>query len=308
MPPEPPRSPEETGLIIQREAGLVTLPNGGSPALSEMISRSLVHLQTSKALAVAERRAGDECDFEIAPGVMMRMCWIPPGEFVMGSPKDELGRSLWQTQHRVTITQGFWLGKYEVTQAQWQAVMGSNPSYFKNANLPVEQVSWDDISEPGGFVAAANCFAPADWRFSLPTEAQWEYACRAGTTTALNSGKNLTSREGACPHLDEVAWYDENSGGMTHPGGLKMANACGLHDMHGNLWEWCADWADWTGDYPTGPVADPLGSDSRSCRRVARGGAWVNGAYDCRAAARANSYPATSGRHVGFRLARITVH
>jgi formylglycine-generating enzyme required for sulfatase activity len=310
MPPDLPRPQEETGLVVQRPAGLVTLPNGGSPALSEMICRSLAHLQTSKALAVPERRPGEECEFEIAPGVMMRMCWIPPGEFLMGSPEDELGR--WggedledgETQHQVTITQGFWMGKYVVTNAQWHAVMGSNPRYSNGANRPVRGVSWNEISGPGGFLEKANRFAGARERFSLPTEAQWEYACRAGTTTALNSGKNLTSREGACPHLDEVAWYFENSGGNIHPGGLKMVNSWGLHDMHGNLYEWCSDWY---GDYPIGPVADPRGPDSGTSR-VSRGGAWGTYAGGCRAAGRSADKPSLSNcLSIGFRITRSLV-
>ena len=287
MPPEPPKPPDETGLIIQRMTGLVMLPHGRSPALSEMISRSLVHLQTSKALAVPERRGGEECDFEIAPGVMMRMCWIPPGDFLMGSPEDELGHYDDETQHQVTITRGFWLGKCEVTQAQWEAVMGSNPSHFKGLDLPVECVSWNDIAAPGGFLEQVNRLATEGWSFSLPTEAQWEYACRAGTTTALNSGKNLTSTSEVCRNLDEVAWYDENSGGRTHPVGGKAANAWGLHDMHGNVCEWCADGY---GAYPTGSMSDPLGPDSNS-DRVSRGGCWNYVALSCRAAARDDFLP-----------------
>jgi formylglycine-generating enzyme required for sulfatase activity len=118
MPPDPPTPPEQTGLVLQRGAGLATLPHGNSPALSEIINRSLVHLRTSQSLATRHRDPGEEREFEIARGVMMRMCWIPPGEFLMGSPEDELGRRENETQHRVTITQGFWLGKYQVNQAQ----------------------------------------------------------------------------------------------------------------------------------------------------------------------------------------------
>ena len=239
----------------------------------------------------------------IAPGVMMRMCWIPPGEFLMGSPEDELGRDDDETQHRVTITQGFWLGKYQVTQAQWEAVMGGNPSWGKGANLPVERVTWDEISEPGGFLERTNDFAATGARFALPTEAQWEYACRAGTTTALNSGKNLTSTEGACQNLDEVAWYRENSCEETHPVGMKKANAWGLHDMLGNSNEWCADWY---GDYPTKPMADPLGPDTGS-DRVFRGGSLGYYARYCRVARRNCGDPADSDGNVGFRAARSSV-
>jgi formylglycine-generating enzyme required for sulfatase activity len=304
MSPEPPKPPEETGLVIQRRAGLMTLPNGGSPALSEIISRSLAHIRTSKSLATRQRDPGEECDFEIARGVMMRMCWIPPGEFLMGSPEDELGHCKGETQHRVTITQGFWLGKYEVNQAQWEAVMGSNPSHFKGANLPVTSVDWDDISRPGGFLENANRLSATGGKFALPTEAQWEYACRAGTTTALNNGKDLTSTKEACRHLDELAWHKENSGGEPQPGGLKKANAWGLHDTHGNVWEWCADWYD---EYPTTPKTDPDGPDSGS-HRVLRGGSWLSLAYYCRAAYRDYGFdPRRTGYYFGFRTARSSV-
>lgn len=300
MPPEPPTPPEETGLIIQRGGGMVTLTNGGSPVLTEMINRSLTHIRTSASLATRQREPGEECEFEIATGVMMRMCWIPPGDFLMGSPDDELGYPSWETQHWVTITRGFWLGKYEVTQAQWEAVMGRNPSYFKGANLPVERISWVDVSGPGGFVERANRFADPGERFALPTEAQWEYACRGGTTTALNNGKNLTSAMGACRNLDKVAWYYKNSGAKTHQGGLKKANAWGLHDMHGNLWEWCADWFEY---YPLGPVVDPRGPDS-GVSRANRGGSWNNYADACRAAWRSFDDPCYENDQIGFRVAR----
>lgn len=221
----------------------------------------------------------------------------------MGSPEDEVFRFYDETQHRVTITQGFWLGKFEVTQAQWQAVMGSNPSRFKGADLPVETVGWTDISESGGFLEKANRFAAAGERFSLPTEAQWEYACRAGTTTTLNNGKNLTLTEEVCRNLDEVGWYKENSGRKTHPGGLKKANAWGLHDMHGNLWEWCADWFE---GYPAGPIADPRGPDAGT-DRVGRGGAWDYNWHYCRVASHRPFHPTSTGGNIGFRIARSSV-
>jgi formylglycine-generating enzyme required for sulfatase activity len=245
-------------------------------------------------------RAGEEREFEIAAGVTLTMCWIPPGEFVMGSPADELGRDDDETQHRVTLTQGFWLGKYEVTQAQWEAVMGRNPSHFKGSNLPVEVVSWDDISQPGGFLEKANRQGSPNGRFRLPTEAQWEYACRAGTTTALNSGKNLTSTEGACPNLDEVGWYSQNSDSKTHPVGQKKANAWGLHDMHGNVWEWCADWYE---AYPQGAATDPTGPNNGSYR-VFRGGSWYDIASRACCAYRYCYSPSCADFDYGFRLAR----
>ena len=236
---------------------------------------------------VRPNRPGEEREFEIAPGVMMRMCWIPPGEFVMGSPANEPERDDDETQDRVTLTQGFWLGKYEVTQAQWEAVTGSNPSKFKGADLPVDSVSWDDVAGPGGFLEKANQHGSRTGQFHLPTEAQWEYACRAGTTTALNSGKNLTTTTGACPNLDEVAWYGENSGKKPHPGGQKKANAWGLHDMHGNVWEWCAD----RYDCYVGKA------------RTFRGGGWGNYTGHCRAAQYCpGNFSSHTDNDLGFRV------
>jgi formylglycine-generating enzyme required for sulfatase activity len=243
-------------------------------------------------LSSADSKAGEERDFEIAAGVKMTFCWIPPGEFLMGSSVDEVGRGDDEIQHRVTISKGFWLAKTEVTQAQWRAVMGSNPSRFKGDDLPVESVSWDDIAGSGGFLERANRFADGESRFSLPTEAQWEYACRAGTTGA-HSG-----------NLDQIAWYQGNAGSKTHSVGQTKANAWGLHDMHGNVWEWCADWY---GSYPTGAVADPSGATSSS-RRVVRGGSCDNVAVGCRVANRRYvTYPGYGYDYMGFRFTRSSV-
>jgi len=268
--------------------------------MAEMINRSIAHIQTSKALAVPQRRAGDECEFEIAPGVKLVMCWIPPGEFLMGSPEDEEGRPKGrldsEAQHRVRITQGFWLAKTQTTQAQWQAVMGSNPSCFKGGDLPVEQVSWLDIcgdeSATGGFLGELNRRSPAGGRFHLPTEAQWEYACRAGTTGAYAGD------------LDEMGWYWDNRDDQTHPVGLKKPNAWGLHDMHGNVVEWCSDWY---GDYDMGEMIDPSGPAS-GAGRVVRGGDLGYCAGYCRVAFRGDyGGPTGSINVIGFRIARSSV-
>jgi formylglycine-generating enzyme required for sulfatase activity len=245
-------------------------------------------------------RAGDERDFEIARGVKMTMCWIPPGEFVMGSPVGEMGRDGEETQHRVTLTKGFWMGKYEVTQEQWQAVMGNNTGDSKKNGNPVENVSWNDISTPGGFLEKANKNVTSGERFHLPTEAQWEYACRAGTLTSLNSGKEITTVKGNCRNLNEVAWYAANSERKSHPVGKKKTNAWGLYDMHGNVWEWCKDWK---GAYPTEAVTDPQGADFGS-NRIIRGGCWGSGANGCRVAYRVGNGLAVTYSRIGFRLAR----
>jgi hypothetical protein len=234
-------------------------------------------------------KAGEERDFGIAPGVKIRMCWIPPGGFGMGSPGGEQGRSDNETQHRVTITKGFWMAKTETTQAQWRTVMGNNPSSFKGDDLPVESVSWNDIAGPGGFIEKANQSGGVGGRFSLPTEAQWEYACRAGTTGAYAGD------------LDQMAWYQKNSGSKTHPVGSKKPNDWGLCDMHGNVWEWCADGY---GAYPGGAITDPRGPASDT-GQVIRGGGWRSAVDGCRAATRGTSGPGALG--FGFRLARSSV-
>ncbi len=207
----------------------------------------------------------------------------------MGSPESEEGHDDRETQHCVTLTEGFWLGKYEVTQAQWKSVMGSNPSHFTGDNLPVENVSWNDCQE---FIRKVN--AEAERQFGgearLPTEAEWEYACRAGSTGAFAGTGDLGS----------MGWYDGNSGSKTHPVGQKRPNAWGFYDMHGNVWEWCSDRA---GAYPGGSVTDPAGAASGGSR-VLRGGGWDNFARDCRSASRAGVNPGSRDGDSGFRLAR----
>ena len=233
-------------------------------------------------------RAGEKRDFEIAPGVNITMCWIPPGEFIMGSPSGEMGRNDDEAQHRVEISNGFWLAKTETTQAQWQAVMGENPSKFQGENFPVEPVSWNDIAGTGGFLSRINERAgDYEGRFQLPSEAQWEYACRAGVSDASGN-------------LRSVAWYYDNSGSKTHAVGQKQANAWGLHDMKGNVWEWCDDWY---GTYPSGVSTDPSGPAS-GLDRVLRGGSWVNFAVSCRVAFRGNASPSDMTDNFGFRVAR----
>ena len=226
-------------------------------------------------------------------GVGLDMNWIKLGTFIMGSPSDELGREDDEIQHEVTLSKGYWMGKYEVTQAQYEAVMGTNPSKWKGADLPVEMVSWNDamvfcakLTE----IEKAAGRLPQGYEYTLPTEAQWEYACRAGTTTALNNGKNL-SDEWECPEMDEVGWYYDNSGKKTHPVGQKLPNAWGLYDMHGNVWEWCLDW------YP----------GYEGSNRMVRGGSWCNYAKGCRSANRNSNNPSSSHGSLGFRVALSAV-
>ena len=180
------------------------------------------------------------------------------------------------------------MGKYEVTQAQWKAVMGSNPSRFKGDNLPVENVSWDDVQ---AFIRKLNQLTGK--RYRLPTEAEWEYAARGGN-------KSRGYKYAGGNNIDEVAWYDGNSGERTHPVGKKRPNELGLYDMSGNVWEWCSDWYD-EDYYGNSPQNNPQGPASGSSR-VFRGGSWLNYAILCRSASRYYSTPDSRYGLIGFRL------
>ena len=235
------------------------------------------------------------------PGLNLDMMAIPAGTFVMGSPNDEEGRDDGEgPRTTVTITKPFWLGKTEVTQSQWKVVMGNTQSIFKGDDLPVEQVSWNDaVSFCEKLNEMKRDTLPAGYRYTLPTEAQWEYACRAGTTTRFSYGNDTGYSQ-----LGSYAWYDNNSSGKTHPVGDKLPNGWGLYDMHGNVWEWCLDWK---GDYTGGSVSDPQGPQS-GAERVNRGGGWLNIAgRDCRSAFRFGFEPEASLFDIGFRVALSSV-
>ncbi|MFM8771882.1 MAG: bifunctional serine/threonine-protein kinase/formylglycine-generating enzyme family protein, partial [Candidatus Kapaibacterium sp.] len=211
---------------------------------------------------------------------------LPAGTFTMG----QAGGDSDETPHRVTLTQPFYIGVYEVTNAQWKRVMGSVPSNWKDDDRPVEQVSWDDAVEFCKKLSELPEERRAGRVYRLPTEAEWEYACRAGSTTQYSFGDDESQ-------LGEHGWFEDNSGGQTHPVGQKRPNDWGLYDMHGNVWEWCSDWY---GDYPKGAVTDPQGPASAS-GRVARGGSWGRTAWFCRSASRYGLVQ--SNRYLGFRLA-----
>ena len=236
--------------------------------------------------------------------IELEMIKCPAGDFMMGSPKNELGRNIRETPHKVILSDSFMIGKYEVTQKQYKAVMGKNPSKFKNDSQPVELVNWNDAKE---FCEKLNtkysASIPSGFKFDLPTEAQWEYACRAGTNTALNNGKDLTT-EYKCNNLDEVGWYEKNSKFTTHPVGQKQPNAWGIYDMHGNVSEWCRDF---DSIYTEGKEEkDPLGPDTGK-DRIIKGGNYNVNAKSCRAALRLNVNPKTKDMKTGFRVALIPV-
>ena len=236
------------------------------------------------------KRAGEERVIELASGVTMTFCWCPAGKFSMGSPISEVGRSDDENQVEGTLSQGFWIAKTQVTQAQWRAMMGNNPSRFEGESRPVECVSWDDAQ---AFLTKVNAVIGNldGGQMVLPTEAQWEYAARAGDAGPYSGGSP-----------DEVAWYWDNGDGGTHPVGTKKPNVWGLHDMHGNVGEWCADWY----SSELKGCVDPRGAISGS-GRVFRGGSWNSLANDCRVANRDLNYPTNSNYYTGFRVVRSSV-
>lgn len=255
---------------------------------------------------------------EITNSIGMRLAMIPPGRFRMGSPRGEEDRSDDETLHEVEITQAFYLGIFSVTQAQYQAVVGSNPSFFNHearghhlladvppsqiGDFPVDHVSWEDAQ---AFLRLLNESAREEESglgYRLPSEAEWEYACRAGAccTTAFHTGATLTSQQ---------ANYNCNFPPVgAEPGpflrrtsrvGSYMPNAFGLHDMHGNVWDWCQDWY---GEYPGGSLRDPFGA-ADGMYRVFRGGAWYDHGWNCRAAIRGKNVPNLRQSYIGFRIA-----
>ncbi|GHT31842.1 hypothetical protein FACS1894214_3470 [Planctomycetales bacterium] len=267
----------------------------------------------------ANPKAGDRFERKIE-GVKFAFRYCPAGSFTMGSPEDEENREEVETPHKVVLTQGFWMQETETTQEQWQAVTGDNQSNFKGNKFPAESVSWDDcqkfVQQLNVLLKEGKFFLPAElsgdknlplFEFALPTEAQWEYVCRAGSTTAYCFGDDAAN-------LIDYAWY----AGLleSHEVGTKKANAWGLYDMHGNVWEWCADWY---GDYngrdaagtksttgaapPLTPVVDPKGALSGS-HRVFRGGSCGN-AEDCRSANRNSSTPEMHNFYLGLRLSLV---
>ena len=228
----------------------------------------------------------------------MKFIYIPPMAFMMGSPKKEDSRGDNETQHEVTLTRGFYMQTTEVTQGQWQAIMGDYPSKFKSCgtDCPVENVSWYDVQK---FIKRLNK-KESDTQYRLPTEAEWEYAARAGTATPFSFGNTLSTDQA---NYDGNYPYGDGPKGIFRKKTIPVAsfapNGFGLYDMHGNVWEWCQDWY---GDYPTESVTDPKGP-SYSSGRVIRGGSWSAPAGYCRAAFRDWNDPGFYFNILGFRLA-----
>ena len=309
-----------------------------APARCSLPPRATLHVRTDRsarvfaplvkpswASAVGRDAYGLWATLEVGEA-QQRFRWIPPGRFLMGSPEREQGRYDQEgPQHEVTITRGFWLGDTPCTQTMWQAITGENPSRFKSPGRPVEQVSWDDANALLDRLNAAHT-RDSDGQFRLPSEAEWEYACRAGTTTSTYAGEPGISGTRNAPLLDRIAWYGGNSGvdfdlddgidssdwpekqyehtrAGTREVAQKAPNIWGLFDMLGNVWEWCAD--DWLPPAYSrrrtaeDPVVAPNGGN-----RVNRGGSWSDFAVDARAACRDGDHRGNSNGHLGFRLAR----
>jgi formylglycine-generating enzyme required for sulfatase activity len=233
---------------------------------------------------------------ELGNSIGMKFTLIPAGEFNMGSEESDNEKPV----HKVKINNPFYLGTYPVTQREWNAVMGVNPSAwnavmgvnpsaFKGDDLPVETVSWDKVQE---FIKKLNEKEGTD-KYRLPSEAEWEYACRAGTTTKYSIGDSESK-------LGDYGWYDKNSEGKTHPVGQKKPNSWGLHDMHGNVWERVQD--KWQDSYDGAPIGGSAWESEDAAARVVRGGGWSSSAGGCRSAIRFHDAPRGRGRDLGFRL------
>ncbi|MBQ2620639.1 MAG: formylglycine-generating enzyme family protein [Thermoguttaceae bacterium] len=252
-----------------------------------LISGTLILVQTlapvqNSSLDSPGTKAGEKRTITVY-GVVFAFRWCPSGTFKTGYEDD--------AQHQVTLTKGFWMMETEVTQKQWKAVMRTNPSSFKGDDLPVENISWNDCQE---FCKKTG--------FQLPTEAQWEYACRADSTSAYFWGNALNGDKANCNGNYPFGTTTKGKYfGKTTPVGCYEANAWGLFDMHGNVWEWCTDY--WNNDYPSGSVTDPAGPSNGSTR-VNRGGCWDSDAGLCRSAFRYCNYPEYRGSDVGFRCVR----
>jgi formylglycine-generating enzyme required for sulfatase activity len=257
---------------------------------------AVVGCDSKKSTASKRRAAGaKELTLDLGNKETMKLVLIPAGKFLMGSPETEKDRHESETQHEVTISKPFYMGQYEVTQAQWEALMGPKPPNFEGGNRPVQCVSWQESQE-----FCKKLSAKAGCTVRLPTEAEWEYACRAGTKTQYYFGDDASQ-------LGQYAWYKDNSGEQTHDVGGKLPNPWGLYDMHGNLCEWCQDWS---ADYPAGPQTDPKGPSYGIERpggggtiRVLRGGSGDEDASRCRAAGRSGYLPTYRVAFHGFRVA-----
>lgn len=269
-------------------AGLVCLSScTGSVAIPPMTAAEAQAKQVAEATRL-------RVPVTLTDGLGIKFSLIPRGEFTMGSARSEQGRQPAEVQHHVTLARSFYMATTEVTQAQWLQLMESNPSFVEGSDHPVETITWNDAIE-----FCRRLSEKEGARYRLPTEAEWEYACRAGTTTAYHTGDSLSTEQ-----ANYNGELDDPEGGLnrdeTTPVGSFAANAWGLFDMHGNVWEWCSDWH---GEYDTVNTTDPRGPE-QGTTRVVRGGCWVNAAKVCRSATRGDTEPMSWNFHFGMRVVR----
>ena len=280
-------APKKTTTTPKKTTSTAKSHSSGKPRGSSQTNRSSGTASTSTHEELAPAGMSQAQKNSIIQNLVNNMVYVRGGTFTMGD-RFEQGTNSYENEkpaHQVTLS-SFSIGRYEVTQEEWQAVMGSNPSHFKGAKLPVECVSWDDCQ---AFIRKLNNITGR--LFRLPTEAEWEYAARGGNLSkGYNSGSN---------NISKIAWFDENSSSMTHEVGTKVPNELGLYDMSGNVWEWCQDWYGEYNPYaqtnPTGPFS---GSD-----RVLRGGSWCNNTRYCRVSYRNYLIPPSRFNGSGLRLA-----
>ena len=279
------------GFVVGAQNKIVKKPKKQKPATTQVAPKK--HKSQSKPTKGGTvKRVATKASYSngtlTVNGIKYNMVWVEGGTFRMGATSEQDGDAYDNEKpaHSVTLS-SYYIGKTEVTQALWKAVMGSNPSEFKGDNRPVESVSWDDCQ---AFIRKLNALTGQNFR--LPTEAEWEFACRGGNNSRgyKYSGSN---------YIDNVAWHDGNFGDKTHPVATKSPNELGIYDMSGNVWEWCADWY---GDYSSGRQTNPKGPYDGS-DRVRRGGSWGFDAWCCRSSARDSDDPTDRFYYLGLRLA-----
>jgi formylglycine-generating enzyme required for sulfatase activity len=277
--------------VVLSLVGALTVMIGCSKAKEEPPTGKIETKKIDKEgeTAAQEIKPGKAEVIDLGKDVKLEMVLIPAGKFKMGSPVSEKGRSDNETQHEVTLTKPYYMGKYEVTQEQWESVMGNNPSISEGAKLPVTNVSWEDCQE---FIKELNAKTSGGYRF--PTEAEWEYACRAGTSTAYSFGDIITPKD---------ANIDDSKIGKPVAVGSYKPNAFGLYDMHGNVWEWCEDWY---GSLQDGEVMDPKGPAKGEIRVLRGGSLSINNGSNARSSFRHDHLFTPTIRYwsIGFRLAR----
>ena len=272
-----------TYVLVLNQMGMSSNPADVSTTVST-VSVSPVQVPAVPSNTISD----DVITIPVKDGICIEMVKVEGGTFMMGATSEMKNpNSNEKPVHQVTLTNDYYMGKYEVTQALWQAVMGSNPSEYKGDNFPVETVSWNDCQK---FISKLNSLTGR--MFRLPTEAEWEYAARGGK-------ESRGYQYSGSSNISDVAWYDENSGSKTHPVGTKQANELGIYDMTGNVWEWCSDWYS---SYSSSSQTNPTGSDSGSAR-VSRGGGWNCNASYCRLSVRFYYTPDFRLDILGLRLA-----